>query len=88
MHPKNHLIKLRLYSQLKQSEMANILGITTRHYQSLEAGTSKGSVKVWKQLAELFNTTIDFLLEQEDNKKQTTKTQENFSTCNKTRGKD
>jgi hypothetical protein len=32
----------------------------------LEAGTSDGSVKIWQQLAQKFNTTIDYLLEQVD----------------------
>lgn len=61
-----HLIEKRKEHDLKQEEVANFLRITTRHYQALEAGTSDGSVKIWKQLAKRFNTTVDYLLEQED----------------------
>ena len=49
---------------LKQHEVASYLGITLRHYKSLEAGTSDGSIKLWKQLAKLYGTTLDNLLEQ------------------------
>jgi DNA-binding XRE family transcriptional regulator len=55
--------------------MAHYLEITEQHYQRLEAGTSDGSVKIWQQLAQKFNTTIDHLLEQE-----TGNTQTNFNT--------
>ena len=65
MYPKNNLVKLRLSNRLRQSEVAQILNITTRHYQSLEAGTSDGSIKIWQQLAHRFNTTLDYLLEQD-----------------------
>ena len=66
---RNNLISTRKNNQFTQEKLANILGITTRHYQLLEAGTSEGSVKIWKQLAHKFNVTIDFLLEQEDTDK-------------------
>ena len=64
---RNNLIHTRKNSQFTQKKLANILGITIRHYKLLESGNSNGSVKVWEQLAKLFNTTIDFLLEQKDN---------------------
>lgn len=59
-----HLIQKRKEYSMTQEEVAIFLDITTRHYQALEAGTSDGSVKVWKQLAQRFGTTIDYLLEQ------------------------
>jgi DNA-binding XRE family transcriptional regulator len=65
MHFKINLIQLHKNSQLTQNEMAEFLKITTRRYQALEAGTSDGSVKIWQQLAQKFNTTVDFLLQQE-----------------------
>lgn len=47
-----------------QEEMAKYLNITLRHYQSLEAGTSEGSVGVWKRLREKLEAkSIDDLLE-------------------------
>jgi DNA-binding XRE family transcriptional regulator len=66
MSPKLNLIQKRKEHHLKQSEMADFLKITARHYRALEAGTSDGSVKIWQQLAQKFNTTIDYLLEQAD----------------------
>lgn len=66
---RSHLIKQRKEHDLKQEETANFLGITTRHYRQLEAGTSDGSVKIWQQLAKRFSTTIDYLLEQAEEHK-------------------
>ena len=62
---KNNLKQYRLQSNLKQSEVAKHLNITERHYQKIEASVSDGSIKLWKQLAKLYGTTIDDLLEQE-----------------------
>jgi transcriptional regulator with XRE-family HTH domain len=65
MYPKPNLIQLRKNSQLTQGKVAEFLNITIRHYKALEAGTSDGSVKIWQQLAQKFNTTVDYLLQQE-----------------------
>ena len=65
MKLRPNLIQKRKNSHLTQSEMAGLLHVTIRHYKSLEAGTSNGSVKIWQQLAQKFNTTIDSLLEQD-----------------------
>lgn len=62
---RNNLITVRKISKLTQAQMAKELGITERHYQALEAGTSDGSVGIWQILAKKLNTTIDFLLEQD-----------------------
>lgn len=62
MRPR--LIQKRKEHTMTQEEVATFLNITTRHYQALEAGTSEGSVPVWKKLAQRFSTTIDHLLEQ------------------------
>jgi len=70
---ENSLKKCRILKNLKQQEVANYLNVTLRHYKSLEAGTSDGSIKLWKQLAKLYGTTIDDLLEQEVENKLTTK---------------
>jgi DNA-binding XRE family transcriptional regulator len=59
-----NLIQQRKQHQYTQSDMANYLHFSERHYRALEAGTSDGSVKIWQQLAQKFNTTIDCLLEQ------------------------
>ena len=54
-----HLIQKRKEHNMTQEEVATFLDVTTRHYQALEAGTSDGSVKVWQQLAKLFNAKIE-----------------------------
>lgn len=60
-----NLINERKKKQLTQTETAEFAGISTRQYQALEAGTSEGSIKVWKKLSDLFKQTIDYLLAQE-----------------------
>lgn len=62
---RNNLINERKNNKLTQAEVAKHVGITTRQYARLEAGTSKGSVDVWERLRGLFNKSIDYLLEQE-----------------------
>lgn len=61
---RSHLIQKRKEHKTKQGEVATFLNVTTRHHQVLEAGTSEGSVPIWKKLAQRFNTTIDCLLAQ------------------------
>ena len=64
----NNLITERKTKRLTQKELAKILNITEQHYQRLEAGTSEGSVPIWKTLSELFDCTINYLLEQNDDR--------------------
>ena len=61
---RTNLIITRKQKKLTQAETAKIVGITTRQYQALEAGTSDGSIKVWQRLKDLFHKPIDYLLEQ------------------------
>lgn len=63
---RDKLIALRRASGMTQNDMAQKIGVSLRHYKGLEAGTTEGSVKVWKQIARVFNTTIDILIEQHD----------------------
>lgn len=60
---RKNLIAKREQKKLTQAETAKAIGITTRQYINLEAGTSDGSVKVWQKLKDLFKTSIDTLLE-------------------------
>lgn len=60
---RKNLIAKREQKKLTQAETAKTIGITTRQYINLEAGTSDGSVKVWQKLKDLFKTSIDTLLE-------------------------
>lgn len=61
---RTNLINERKRKQLTQAEAARLIGITTRQYQAIEAGTSNGSIKVWQSLKDLFQKSIDYLLEQ------------------------
>lgn len=64
---RKNLIKARKKQCCTQLELANKLGITERHYQNLEAGTSKGSVDIWEKLKVVLHAkSIDWLLEQSD----------------------
>jgi len=65
---RKNLVSVRKANNLTQKEVSELLGITVRQYNRLESGTSDSSVKKWLKLAELFNTTIDDLLEQADEK--------------------
>lgn len=63
---RKNLIKERQNNNLTQVELAKQLEISVRHYKSLEAGTSNGSVEIWYKLKKIFEVeTIDYLLEQE-----------------------
>lgn len=62
---RKNLQQERKQKRLTQAEIANIIGITTRHYNALEAGSSDGSIKIWCRLSELFHKSIDYLLRQE-----------------------
>jgi len=59
-----NLRNLRNSHHYTQRALADELSITDRQYQRLEAGTSDGSMKLWEQMAKMFNTTIDHLREQ------------------------
>ncbi len=61
---RKNLIDARKKADLTQIEVAKLIGITDRHYKSLEAGTSKGSIDVWEKIKQLLGGSIDYLLEQ------------------------
>lgn len=60
---KNNLITARKNANLTQKQVAKLLNISERQYTRIEAGTSEGSLKVWKQLKALLNSSLDFLTE-------------------------
>ena len=64
---RTNLIKERKNKGLTQTATAQQIGLATRQYKNLEAGTSDGSLSVWRKLKDLFHKPIDYLLEQ-DNK--------------------
>lgn len=64
-----NLINLRKEKGLTQVQISEYLQISVRQYQALEAGTSDGSIKIWRKLKDLLNAiSIDYLLEQEVDK--------------------
>ena len=64
---RKNLVRLRQKRGLTQAEIALNLSIGLRQYQSLEAGTSYGSIRVWIQLKRLLHAkSIDWLLEQSE----------------------
>lgn len=65
MSKRPNLINARIEKRLTQAETAKLLGVSERHYQRLEAGTSNGGIEVWQKLKEITGKSIDFLLEQE-----------------------
>lgn len=64
MNIKNKLKQSRLNNNLQQNDVAEYLNISVRQYRNIENETPK-SVKQFYKLAKLFNTTVDYLLEQE-----------------------
>lgn len=73
---RQNLINARKSKDYTQLDLAIKLGITERHYQALEAGTSDGSIKIWCKLKQLLRAkSIDWLLEQSDDNSTQTVTQ-------------
>ena len=59
----------RLAKKLKQSDIAALLGVTTRHYQEIEYGEIVPSATVLIAIAEFYNVSIDYLVGRTDNPK-------------------
>ena len=60
------LIELRKKRKLSQQEMADIIGITQQAYSHYENGRREPDYKTLIEIADFFETTIDFLLEKTD----------------------
>ena len=58
---RKNLQTARTQQELTQEQTASRIGIRIRQYKALEAGTSGGSMKVWKKLSRLFDKPIDHL---------------------------
>ena len=59
-----NLVNSRKEKGFTQKDLAARSGITERHYQRIEAGTSDGSTKSWGKLSQILSESIDYLLEQ------------------------
>ena len=58
---------LRTEKKLKQSDMADLLGITIRQYQRMEYGEVNVAATTLCFLADFFGVTTDYLLGREGN---------------------
>ena len=59
---------LREDKDLNQTEVAKMLGMSQTGYSKYETGENDLPTAVLIKLAKLYNTSIDYLLEQTDNK--------------------
>lgn len=60
---------LREDHDLKQSALADMLGISQTRYSKYEIGTCEIPVPILIQLARIYNTSIDYLLGETSNPK-------------------
>ena len=58
---------LRKTKKLKQTDMANVLGITVRHYQDVEYGKINIPTLTLIALADYFDVSLDYLVGRSDN---------------------
>lgn len=61
------LKKIRTEKKLKQSDVADALGITVRQYQRYESGEQTTTLVMLIKLADYFNVTLDHLVGREVN---------------------
>ena len=61
------LKSLRLSKNLKQSDMAKIINLSTRGYQSYETNDRKPSYDNLILISDYFNVSIDYLVGRTDN---------------------
>ncbi len=59
---------LREDNDMNQTQVAKILGMSQTGYSKYETGENDLPTAVLIKLAKLYNTSIDYLLEQTDNK--------------------
>lgn len=59
---------LRIDSDLSQKQISEVLHISQRSYSHYETGTRGIPVEILIQLADYYNTTIDYLVGRTDNK--------------------
>lgn len=67
--PYPRIRDLREDHDLKQSAIANLLGISQTRYSKYEIGTCEIPLDILIQLARLYNTSIDYLLGETNNPK-------------------
>jgi len=60
---------LRKNKKVKQSDMAELLNVTTRHYQDCEYGKVTPNANMLTTLADYFDVSVDYLLGRSDDPK-------------------
>lgn len=65
----NRLKELRKSKKLKQTDMAEILDITARHYQKMEYGKVNVPALTLIALADYFDVSLDYLVGRSDDPK-------------------
>ncbi len=59
---RENLIAARHKKGYTQLILAQMINTSVRNYQYLEAGTSRGSMKLWQKLSVILNEDIDHLI--------------------------
>ena len=60
---RKHLVEARKNNGYTQTDIATQLGISTRFYQSMEAGTATGNIQRWAKLSKMLEYPLEKLLE-------------------------
>lgn len=68
MNIKNRIKDLREDNDFTQQQVADKIGITQRKYSYIETGTQPLTDEILIALSKLYNTSIDYILMQTDNK--------------------
>lgn len=63
-----HLRALREDKDLKQKDMAELLNVLQTTYSNYELGNLNIPISTLKQLADFFNTSVDYLLDMTNQK--------------------
>ena len=58
---RTKLIQARQASGLSVSDMAQIMGLSTRYYHYIEAGERTGKYEMWVKLSSIFGISQDVL---------------------------
>ena len=72
----NRIKELRKAEKMKQTELCAILGVSQSALSSWENGKFQPDDTAWKQLANIFNVSLDYLMGRSDIKKEPTTPQD------------
>jgi len=66
---KNRILDLRVDADLRQIDIATVIGITQRKYSYVETGTQQATDEILVRLANFYNTSVDYVLGLTDERK-------------------